>query len=979
MTVLPTRRPTRRGSIVPLLAVCVIGLFAFIALAIDLGMMMVSRTECQNAADAAALAGVRTLDNRVPAGQTEDQYDNQAGAASTNARTAITNNVFLNRNYTNAQITDVTVGLYDYDTSTQSFAPNFTYATKPVGKAWSAVQVTVDGTQPTYFGKVLGITSMPMSAYAVAAHRPRDIALVLDYTGSMGYASTFTYRYYDSASNSYWCTYNSSDTSYPQFGQYSRYLAYQNTNPNNDPAGSTIANRPNPLYQTGTVIAAPYVYSPANFTNTTANGPPIVSDFLFDPANAASPTTAVTSVNSANLANAFTATTFDTTASARSFSGHGPTPAPDNFKDQSDTPTAYVGDKWPRKGGAATGTTWSVTDPNGAAVNAAELLGWNTGGKFTSSSTTSNWPGSPPSRTLMTPSVSYSNASSPTNYGWGSFRDATWETYGYDMDVANYIASRAASVNWDPRNVMPANSGQGVTPGKVLVTPGKFVGYSMGPGYWGKTFFIWPPDPRSSWDWRRKFFLNRTGNALDPQADNDSSTTGTQAINEELFTNGTGLTLTNSSGNWQPNYSAILTWIKSGPQVLPPNLRAGRVLYYSSIPSDVNTATGTADQVKDKQFWKAYINYVLTGAVDLSTGINYTLADFENVGWPENTAAFAPGRLAGASMGGYKGSATATADPLPYMAYTDNPSRPRMHLWFGPVTMLSFLSTKAMLSGTTHQAQCWQLKAGVNSALDDIKANHPNDMVGLTFFSYTDYHDPMVSMGQDWNDLKNALFFPKTLLATIQSSNTVETRPYDSSLNYTGRGDVPNAQGSTDPNTGLTTAFNLLAPSHYPASNTDPSRRGRRGASKIVIFETDGVPNATQGWTLNKFGYETYYNWIGGTDSAGANQAAYNVVDQMVKPMSVTNTSGTDSGLSLPSAPCRVYAIGFGDIFSTTAGPTAANFLLTIQQKGNTSAPTDTSIPSYQIITGAYDTRISNLRTALERICQSGVQVTLIE
>src|SRR5262249_20106329 len=27
-------------------------------------------------------------------------------------------------------------------------------------------------------------------------------------------------------------------------------------------------------------------------------------------------------------------------------------------------------------------------------------------------------------------------------------------------------------------------------------TPGYFNGYTQGPGYWGKTFFIWPPDPR---------------------------------------------------------------------------------------------------------------------------------------------------------------------------------------------------------------------------------------------------------------------------------------------------------------------------------------------------------------------------------------------------------------------------------------------------------------------------------------------------
>ena len=91
------------------------------------------------------------------------------------------------------------------------------------------------------------------------------------------------------------------------------------------------------------------------------------------------------------------------------------------------------------------------------------------------------------------------------------------------------------------------------------------------------------------------------------------------------------------------------------------------------------------------------------------------------------------------------------------------------------------------------------------------------------------------------------------------------------------------------------------------------------------------------------------------------------------------NTTGTDSGFSLPNAPARVYAIGFGDIFSTTSAATAKTFLLNIQKAGKTSAPTDTSIPSYQIITGVYQDRIDNLRTGLERILQGGVQVTLVE
>ncbi len=52
------------------------------------------------------------------------------------------------------------------------------------------------------------------------------------------------------------------------------------------------------------------------------------------------------------------------------------------------------------------------------------------------------------------------------------------------------------------------------------------------------------------------------------------------------------------------NYANVLAWIKSGPQTLPSNLQSGRVVYYSSIPSDVTG--GTLDAI----FWKNYIDFV---------------------------------------------------------------------------------------------------------------------------------------------------------------------------------------------------------------------------------------------------------------------------------------------------------------------------------------------------------------------------------
>ena len=56
----------------------------------------------------------------------------------------------------------------------------------------------------------------------------------------------------------------------------------------------------------------------------------------------------------------------------------------------------------------------------------------------------------------------------------------------------------------------------------------------------------------------------------------------------------------------------------------------------------------------------------------------------------------------------------------------------------------------------------------------------------------------------------------------------------------------------------------------------------------------------------------------------------------------------------------------------------ALDFLLAVQQDGKTSSSSDTSIESYKIITGDYNTRIDKIRQALERIMQSGIQVSLI-
>src|SRR5262245_64380790 len=55
----------REGAVLPLVTICLVGLIAFVALAIDVGMMAVARTQAQSAADIAALAGARTLNGNT--------------------------------------------------------------------------------------------------------------------------------------------------------------------------------------------------------------------------------------------------------------------------------------------------------------------------------------------------------------------------------------------------------------------------------------------------------------------------------------------------------------------------------------------------------------------------------------------------------------------------------------------------------------------------------------------------------------------------------------------------------------------------------------------------------------------------------------------------------------------------------------------------------------------------------------------------
>ncbi|HSQ54923.1 MAG TPA: hypothetical protein VLM40_04185, partial [Gemmata sp.] len=241
-------------------------------------------------------------------------------------------------------------------------------------------------------------------------------------------------------------------------------------------------------------------------------------------------------------------------------------------------------------------------------------------------------------------------------------------------------------------------------------------------------------------------------------------------------------------------------------------------------------------------------------------------------------------------------------------------------------------------------------------------------------------------MSQDFNALRNALYYPKSLLSAINAGDTTtELRPYTSSFGSLSGDEIPNANGATDPNTGLAYGYNLLSPSSSLPTSTYGTVKGRRGARKVLIFETDGVPNSYRTATLTKLGYDSYYPTLtsgaspGNGDSTSMSRAV-TIVQQIVKPMATNNSAGVDSGMTLPNAPALVYPIGFGDIFdpvaspSATFRPTAISFLNSLAAAGNT-----VSLQSDQLITGNYQTRITNLKNVMERIFTAGVAVSLVE
>ena len=110
----------------------------------------------------------------------------------------------------------LTFGSYDYNDSTQTFNANFP-ATSGVPATAVAATVTSNGFKGAFSNFMGGQFLANVSSTAQAVHRPRDIAVVLDLSGSMRMGTCLGLRVVYQLAHAR----NNPDSLIPTFGQYS--------------------------------------------------------------------------------------------------------------------------------------------------------------------------------------------------------------------------------------------------------------------------------------------------------------------------------------------------------------------------------------------------------------------------------------------------------------------------------------------------------------------------------------------------------------------------------------------------------------------------------------------------------------------------------------------------------------------------------------------------------------------------------------
>ncbi|MCI0455361.1 MAG: Tad domain-containing protein [Gemmataceae bacterium] len=995
------RTTARRGAILPMVALCLIGLIGLVALAIDIGIVAVARTQAQNAADSAAMAGARTLTGDETGGY-------NAGAVPGNAVRAANNNTVMGKAvqgnpdenwnptdkdgnpddaakalvhpadhiYKTGQVT-VELGAYVYayndsDPTQEKFTIQVPRAdaTEPL----TAVRVTINGTGNFAFGRIFGMNTFNVIARAVGAHRPRDVVIVMDLSGSMRFQSLPGGTYTGARTYSL-----NGESVFPRFGHYS--------------ATSSAALQGTVSKPTG---GGEYL-DPSNISQDTDSGSAICNDFFKTNAG-------VKPVIPGDR------------AFSRSSDAFESTPGGDDFLrtsgDTAGNPYASTVE------GVVGGTTKNANfETNGYQQYRSDFKGYTEGPGFWGK-TFVVWPPDPrgPASSTSDPAVAANHAdngakdwrqrfffkrnTSTGALGWLDHNNIMWQTSSSTNPFIKAPHSATTTVT-EIVNAVPTS-----------VTYCYHINYAAVLKWLQESPAHFPSQIRAG---RIKYY--------DALPDHTDTT-----LNNRWWTT---QTLNNLNERFWREYIDFVLGVEVNGQSTS-GYNNGYVTYTAGTSgSPLTSKIGNGDfftwgtfKVSQKPRPDLAADYITSGQVDSLTGY---LAGMTVLKIKNHTAAPVPGDWVRINTGGdhfyelasydstlqtitlktgliktVNNGDTVTFRQPTYMHYQDNPRRARHQYWFGPMTWVDWLgnynSGQFWWPGNVHEAQAWGCKVGIQSAIDDIKKNHPSDFVGLCFFSSPKYSNSgsgqhntaVVPLGRNYQQLKDSLWFPPSTIV----GGATEITPYDTDM-----ANVPRAGGSTAPGMGFMLAYNLMSNSSKLRDYAQPQPQyrgaagglGRRGAERLIIFETDGAPNTAATATLAGSGTDRYYpirvkNPVNLSDSQNSEWPTkpsfdvddiYAVVDQICLDVS-------QGGHSTKRKQVKIYSIAFGSLYDpANAGTTQQNalgFLQTVQQKGNTATTTVWSdFPTDQQIYGTTAERVSRMQAAFSKIMQSGIQVSLLE
>ncbi len=180
----------RKGVITVLAAFLLVGVFAFVAFAVDTGMIVLAQTEMQNAVDAAALAAaqeiVGAIRDAADSGNSSAIDANSIAVAQSRqvaASVAAANGVYV------VPEQDVVFGKRTYDDQAGTWSIAWNVA------PYNVVKVTAhrdqedlsqpSGRLPLSFGWAVGVESVSLVTSATAFIESRDVVVVLDFSASM--------------------------------------------------------------------------------------------------------------------------------------------------------------------------------------------------------------------------------------------------------------------------------------------------------------------------------------------------------------------------------------------------------------------------------------------------------------------------------------------------------------------------------------------------------------------------------------------------------------------------------------------------------------------------------------------------------------------------------------------------------------------------------------------------------------------------